>query len=188
MQNKEFDPPKISTNLIKRLCKKHLVEEIEGNLIEFYSILKGHDRSFLLVRYWYEVLNYLRPSFLKSIKPKTIEYMFTFNPKIAIRNLLKHRVSTVISLVGFIIGITSVIFLYFYIENELNYDAFHQDKEKIYRVYRTSQDASGEFYDIGVCSGPYTVALNNDFPDKIQSTLRLTIYDLMVSFGEMGHR
>ena len=110
--------------------------------------------------------------------------MFSFNPKTAIRNLLRHRVSTVISLTGFIVGITSVIFLYFYIENELSYDSFHVDKDNIYRVYRTSQDESGESYDIGVSSPPFAVALNNDFPGKVQSTLRTSMDDKVVAYGE----
>ncbi len=110
--------------------------------------------------------------------------MFIFNPKIAVRNLMRHRVSTAISLLGFITGLTSVIFLYFYIENELTYDTFHADKDNIYRMYRTSQDDNGEVYDIGVSSGPYARALLNDFPNKIQSTLRVRVTDFVVQYGE----
>ncbi|MEM7551253.1 MAG: ABC transporter permease [Bacteroidota bacterium] len=104
--------------------------------------------------------------------------------KTALRNLIKHKGTSVISLLGFIIGLTSVIFLYFYIENELNYDAFHSDKESIYRVYRTSQDETGETYDIGQTSPPYAEALINDFQGIIQSTVRTSIRDLVVSNGD----
>ena len=161
----KYIPPPLSLKLIKLVCKEELSEEIEGNLIERYSMLQADQRSFVMIRYWYEVLNYLRPYFLKSLKLKITGTMFIFNPKVTIRNLVRHRVSTIISLVGFIVGLTSVTFLYFYLENELNYDAFHVDRDEIYRVYRTSQDESGEFYDVGVSSPPYARALKNDYPN-----------------------
>lgn len=182
--SKELKPSSISIQLVRTFCKEELAEEIEGNLIERYSILVNEKNSFLFLNYWYEVLNYLRPSFLKSVKLKTTKVMFIFNPKVAVRNLLRHKFSTVISLVGFIIGLTSVIFLYFYVDNELSYDAFHKEKENIYRVYRTSQDQSGEFYDIGVSSAPYAGALKNDYPNKIKSTLRVSFNDMMVVYED----
>ncbi|MEM6359988.1 MAG: ABC transporter permease [Bacteroidota bacterium] len=180
----KYIPPPLSLKLIKLVCKEELSEEIEGNLIERYSMLQADQRSFVMIRYWYEVLNYLRPYFLKTLKLKITGTMFIFNPKVTIRNLVKHRVSTIISLVGFIVGLTSVTFLYFYLENELNYDAFHVDRDEIYRVYRTSQDESGEFYDVGVSSPPYARALKNDYPNKIESTLRTSMTDMMVVYDD----
>lgn len=184
MPDKEYNPPSFSIRLIKGLCKRELAEEIEGNLIEFYSISREQGKSFPLLRYWFEVFNYFRPSFLKLFKLKTQGSMFIFNPKIAVRNLIKHRSSTIISLLGFIVGLTSVIFLYFYVENELNYDAFHADRDQIYRLYRTSQDESGATYDIGVSSPPYAEALKNDFSSAIQSTLRVSMEDKLVAYGD----
>ncbi|MEM9855851.1 MAG: FtsX-like permease family protein [Bacteroidota bacterium] len=184
MPDKPLSPPSISIKLIKLLCKKELSEEIEGNLIERYLLLNEGQKSFILIRYWYEVFNYIRPYFLKSLKLKTTTTMFIFNPKITIRNLIRHRVSTFISLFGFIIGLTSFTFLYFYLDNELNYDAFHAEKDSIYRVYRTSQDESGEYYDIAVSSPPFARALKNDYPNKIQSTLRVSFNDMVVKYED----
>lgn len=176
-------PPGLSLRLIRKLVRKELVEEIEGNLYECYDFLKQENRRFLLFMYWLEVVQYFRPAFLKMFKLK-INFMFFFNPKIAARNLVRHKSSTIISLLGFTIGLTSVLFLYFYIENELTYDAFHQDKDQIYKVYRTSQDANGEWYDVGLSAPPYAAALQNDFPGTIKSTLRYSIDDWVVTSGE----
>lgn len=177
-------PPLFSIKLITWLCKDELVEEIEGNLLEFYEIAKAEKRSFLLLRYWYEVFLYFRPSLLQTFKFKINSPMYPFNPKIAIRNLVKNKSTSVISLLSFIFGLTSVIFLYFYIDTEINYDAFHEEKDQIFKVYRTSQDQNGEVYDIGVSSGPYARALQNDFPETILSTVRTSMRDLVVSNGE----
>lgn len=184
MPEQKFHPPKFSIHLIRAFCKQEIAEEIEGNLIEYYNTGIHEKKSFLMLKYWVEVLRYLRPSFLKLFKTKTSQSMFIFNPKVAFRNLLKHRASTLISILGFIIGLTSVIFLYFYIENELNHDSFHADKEKIHRIYRTSQDDSGEVYDIGHTAPPFARALINDFPSTIQSTVRTSMDDKVVEYGE----
>ncbi len=183
MSKPKSSPPALSIRLVRKLVRTELVEEIEGNLYECYDFLKEQNSRFLLLRYWLEVVQYLRPAFLKMFKLK-INFMFFFNPKIAARNLIRHKSSTLISLLGFTIGLTSVLFLYFYIENELTYDTFHKDKEKIFKVYRSSQDPNGDWYDIGVSSPPYAAALKNDFPGTIEATLRYSIDDWVVTHGE----
>lgn len=183
MSNPKTLPPSLSLRLVRKLLRKEMVEEIEGNLYEYYDFLRQGNARFLLLRYWLEVIQYFRPAFLKMFKLK-INFMFFFNPKIATRNLIRHKSSTLISLLGFTIGLTSVLFLYFYIENELTYDDFHADKDQIFKVYRTSQDANGEWYDIGVSAPPYAAALQNDFPGTIKETLRYSIDDWVVTSGE----
>lgn len=182
MSDHQHNPPSFSTWLIRKLCKTDLIEEIEGNLMEYYSEVQESNGRFRRLKYWFEVLNYLRPSLLKFFKFKTKGPMFIFNPKVAFRNLLMHKSSTVISLLGFIVGLTSVIFLYFYIENEWNYDAFHADKDRIFRVHRTATDANGATYPIAVTSAPYAPALINDYPGTILSTVRVTAQDGLVTY------
>lgn len=110
--------------------------------------------------------------------------MFIFNPKIAVRNLLKYRSTTAISLLGFVIGLTSVIFLYFYLENELNYDSFHSDKDKIYRVIRISTDNTGDPMPIAPTSGPYAAALTNDYPETVKATNRILFEEGLVTYAD----
>ncbi|MEP0365615.1 MAG: FtsX-like permease family protein [Cyclobacteriaceae bacterium] len=173
--------PDISLRIIRALCKPELVEEIEGNLLERRDILKKS--SVGQFKYWFEVLNYLRPSMLRSFrKSKNQSSMFIFNPRLAIRNLLKHRSTTFISLGGFVIGLLSVIFLYFYIENEMNHDAFQADKNVIYRAKRLST-INGEAYGVGVTSGPYAPALLNDYPSTIKSACRAYPQSGLVEVG-----
>lgn len=171
MSNQQHTPPTFSIRLIRALCRTELVEEIEGNLYEYYWIMSEEANRFSKIRFWIQVLTYLRPSTLKLFKLKNSGSMFIFNPKIAVRSLFKHRVSTSINLLGFVIGLLSTIFIYFYINTELNIDSFHVDKENIYRVIRTSE-INGAPYDVGVTSGPYAEALINDYPSSINSTTR----------------
>ncbi|MEM6642616.1 MAG: ABC transporter permease [Bacteroidota bacterium] len=180
------DKPKLdfSLRLIKRFCKEELVEEIQGNLMEYRQLLAQNNLVSRL-KYWYQVLYYFHPSFLQIFKLKNKGPMFIFNPKVAVRNLIRHRSTTIISLLGFVVGLTSVIFLYFYIENELNVDAFHAEKDKIYRVIRLSENNNtGDIRPVSPTSGPYAEALVNDFPETVQSTNRVLFERGLITYGE----
>lgn len=60
--------------------------------------------------------------------------MFRNYLKLAFRNLLAQKGYSLINLMGLITGITAFILIVCWIQSELSYDSFHQDKENIYRV------------------------------------------------------
>ena len=173
-------PPNFSLQLIRRLCKKELAEELEGNLHEYYATLK--DASLKRLKYWYQVFNYLRPSTLKSTNIK-INSMFSFNPVLTFRNLLRHKSTSFINIFGFTLGLVASIFLYFYIYSELSYDSFHKEKDQIYRAVRLS-GINGSPYSIGVTSGPFAEALLNDFPDDVNAVTRALPESGLVSYED----
>ena len=178
---KDLHPPRLSLKLVRWLCKQELVEELEGNLHEYYAI---HSQSnFKGLKYWYQVLNYLRPSTLKSFKNSNPGSMFIFNPILTFRNLYQHKSSSLISLFGFTIGLVATIFLYFYIYSEVTTDGFHKDGDQIYRTLRVSE-MNGTPYRIGVTSAPYAEALINDYPGFISETTRVLTDEALVSVGE----
>ncbi len=109
--------------------------------------------------------------------------MFIFNPILTFRNLYRYKANSLISISGFTLGLVATIFLYFYITDELSYDSFHQDKDTIYRAIRVSQ-INGSPYNIGVTSGPYARALENDFPSAITSATRAYPNESLVGFGD----
>jgi len=52
----------------------------------------------------------------------------------AFRSLKKHKVYTLINILGLAVGISAAILILLFIRFELNYDGFHKDKDSIYRV------------------------------------------------------
>ena len=172
-----------SIRLVRWLCRQELVEEIEGNLIEYrYQIAETQVR-FSKIRYWFQVFNYLRPSTLKRFKNSKPRAMFIFNPLFTIRSLFKQGANTVINVLGFSLGLVCVLFLYFHIQSELSYDNFHTDKDKIYRALRVANpDAGTEL--VGVTSGPFAPALQNDYPSSVKSVCRAMPADALVTFED----
>ncbi len=109
--------------------------------------------------------------------------MFNFNPKLTVRNLWNHRATTAINIGGFSLGLLCVFYLYFYVSSELKTDAFHSNKDDIYRVLRVGE-VNGVPYKIGVTSGPYAEGLRTDYPGAVKSTSRVMLDGGFVQYGE----
>ncbi len=69
--------------------------------------------------------------------------MFTNHLKIARRNLWKHKTFSFINTLGLTIGLTSFILIALFIFDELTFDRFHKNTDKIYRVVENKISAEG---------------------------------------------
>lgn len=54
--------------------------------------------------------------------------------KVALRNLLRFKVYSIINIMGLALGITTTILLILFVQNELSYDNYYPDANSIYRV------------------------------------------------------
>lgn len=59
---------------------------------------------------------------------------------VAIRNLLRNRVSSVVNILGLAIGMAAFILIIQYVRFEFSYDDFHEHGERIYRVQQDRYD------------------------------------------------
>lgn len=66
--------------------------------------------------------------------------MFSNNLKIAIRNLLKNKTFSFINVLGLSIGIVCTILILLWIQEELNFDQFHNNGSQIYRIVQDDED------------------------------------------------
>jgi len=64
--------------------------------------------------------------------------------KIALRNLLRHRLFTTINVVGLALGAACCALIGLYIQNELSYDRFHREPENVFRVMVESTGEEGK--------------------------------------------
>jgi putative ABC transport system permease protein len=56
---------------------------------------------------------------------------------IAIRYVLRHKVFTFINISGLTLGITCTLLIFLFVQDELGFDRFHRDTERIYRLGMT---------------------------------------------------
>jgi putative ABC transport system permease protein len=54
--------------------------------------------------------------------------------KVAIRNLLRYKIYSIINILGLALGITSTILLALFVQNELTYDNYYPESKNMYRV------------------------------------------------------
>ena len=75
--------------------------------------------------------------------------------KTYLRHLLKNKLYTTVTILGFSISLTFILLLTVYIQNELKVDDFQKNKDRIYRIEHGGTDFSG----------PIAVDLKNTIPD-----------------------
>jgi len=54
--------------------------------------------------------------------------------KIALRNIKRHKGYSAINIIGLAIGITCCLYIFLYVQQELSYDRYHNDADRIYRI------------------------------------------------------
>jgi len=69
---------------------------------------------------------------------------------IAIRNLVRQKGYFFINLLGLTIGLTACLLITFYVIDELSYDRFHKNGDRIYRVGYQAKAPSGEILKIPI--------------------------------------
>ena len=65
--------------------------------------------------------------------------MITHYLKVAVRNLLKYKTQTIISILGLAVGFVCFALSAFWIRYEMTYDAFHEDAEQLYWVTQKNE-------------------------------------------------
>src|SRR5476649_1979341 len=73
--------------------------------------------------------------------------------KIALRGFWKHKLFTLINIIGLSIGISAALVIYLIVNFDLTFDKFHKDSDRIYRVSSVFSWQGEKGYNGGVC-GP----------------------------------
>src|SRR6187549_103180 len=91
--------------------------------------------------------------------------MFRNHFKTAWRNLMKYKFISFINLFGLTIGLTCCLLILAYILNELSFDRYNKQADKIYRVTRTfrNPETKAISLQLGTVAPPFGPLLKNDF-------------------------
>ena len=60
--------------------------------------------------------------------------MFRNYLKVAVRNLLRHKIYAFINVLGLAVGIAASVLIFLYVKDETSYDRFHAKSDRIYRI------------------------------------------------------
>ena len=101
--------------------------------------------------------------------------------KISFRNLLKNKNYSLINILGLTIGLSGSFILFLFIIDELSFDKFHPDYDKLYKVVDefTYSGKSTRTSEIAAPTGP---EMNEIFPE-VRDFVRLRKEDAIISFS-----
>ena len=126
-------PPKRPQKLLTWFCKDQWVDELLGDLEEeFKDNVSVQGRRRAVFGYYKQVLLLARPHFFK--KKKRTPTMFKNYLKSAYRSLLKNKIYSAINVSGLTVGVACCLLISLYVHDEMSYDKFFKDSDRIYRV------------------------------------------------------
>ncbi|WP_422355268.1 FtsX-like permease family protein [Roseivirga pacifica] len=171
-QNPLYQPPKLAERILSLCCKGRLLEEIEGDLFEYYQIEREERSKFRAnINYWFHLLNFLRPFALKKLgqNSNTI-IMYRSYLKFAWRGMMRQKLQTGFHLLGLILAFTVCGFIYLHVQYETSYDKHHQHADDIYRIAFMNSNPQTR------TPHPMAQAMVNDFPEVKRAVTLSPIY------------
>ncbi len=103
--------------------------------------------------------------------------------KIAFRNLWRHRVFSLINILGLTVGMTACFLIFLYVRFELSYDKFHSKGDRIYRIVCDIKTPT-EVMKPGGPSWAVGPHLMGGFPE-VEAAVRTTDDELLVRRGNV---
>lgn len=167
LKGTQHTPPKLARRILMSFLREDLVEDVCGDLEErFYNNAKEKTVFRSRLNYWFEVIHYLRPFALKRSKkyPLNQTAMIQSYFKIGWRNLIRQKMYSFIKIGGFALGIAACLLISLYIKDELSYDQFYKNGDRIFRVYEIWKD-EGDVEKSVWMQAPFANSLKEDYPE-----------------------
>ncbi len=102
--------------------------------------------------------------------------------KIALRNLFKNKVYTTINAVGLSVAFGSCMLLFLTAAHEFGFDAFHENRDRIHRLYFQTNTTRG-VEKSSMMPAPLKPALEKEFPE-LQYVVRQNGGDCLIRYGD----
>jgi putative ABC transport system permease protein len=105
--------------------------------------------------------------------------------KIAFRGFWRHKLFTLINIIGLSIGISAALVIYLIVHFDFTFDKFHKDGDRIYRVVSNFGFQGSRGYNGGVC-GPLAGAVKSQVPGVEVTAPTFSLYPSNVFITPVG--
>lgn len=93
--------------------------------------------------------------------------------KTALRSMGRQKVHTFINIVGLATGMAACLLIILWVRDELSFDRYHKQSDRIYRVSREWFNENGETsLNLGMVAPPFGPLLEGDFEGEIEEAVR----------------
>lgn len=152
MNDRTNDPPRFIIRFLRWFCPEHLLEEIEGDLMQrFERDVKELGLRRARQRLAWNSIRFFRLGIILRNRVSinlTNGTMFSSYLKMSLRSLALHKGTSFINVFGLVIGIASALTVLTIIRYELSFDRFHTDSDHIFRVVTVKENT---YYNPGIC-------------------------------------
>ena len=178
-------PPKYILKFLRWFCHPDLIEDVEGDLTEFFhknvgkrGLTKAKRRFFL------DVALLFRPGIIRPIHiipPLTSSGMFKNYIKIVWRNLIRQKAFSIISILGLAIGMMALLFISSHVKFEQSYDQFHTKVDNIYRMRAEGKYKDGSEWFTSTNNFPFAGPSVTEKIPEILDFCRLYYHDAIIT-------
>lgn len=169
MELKQPNPPKLAKWLLALSVAWNFKEEAESDLDELFEIrCQNWDEKYARRLYWQDVFSiWMRRSWFEEFEFTHLNTysMFQNYLKVTWRSLKKQKIYTFINVFGLAIGLAFCCLIFLYVQDELSYDQFHENKDRLYRVEQRYFNADGSVRHDGINGSiPLGPSLQEEIP------------------------
>ncbi len=160
-------PPKLPLRFFRWFCHPELRDAIEGDLVELHGErVKELGKRKADWKFAMDVLLLFRPGIIRQMEgyqPVNNMGMYKSYFKIGWRNLLRKKGYSLTSIFGLAVAMTCCLVITFFVLDELSYDQYHVQKD---RIYRLATDVEGSTYGgIAKVTGPWGMTAKAEIPE-----------------------
>lgn len=105
--------------------------------------------------------------------------------KVALRNVAKQKFFSAINIVGMTIGITACLLIILYVSDELSFDRFHANADRMYQVGLHGKISGQDLRTTNTCP-PLAQAMAEEIPDVEQTTRLHDFWGAVVKYKDLA--
>ncbi len=171
----QYTIPKLAQRILQWICKEQYIEEILGDLHEYYFELRVKPNWKKAFMFWFHVMNFIKPWSIKRFEgSQSLNQYGMFKNFIisALRSIKRQKAFSTINILGLAIGISISLMLFLFIRHELSYDKFHENKDRLFKVishYTTNDGRSGR---TGIAFGSVAPEIKSNIPG-VENAVRI---------------
>ncbi len=166
--------PWLITIAVRMLSHQEDHEQYVGDIEELYHKHKKRNGTFYTNIYLFKQIFKSAPYFICSSIFWGVAMLKNYL-KIAFRNLLKHRLNSAINIFGMAVGLSVCFLILIFVQDELSYDQYHENKDRVYRVLNNN---------ILWLSPNEAKVFKNNFPEIKEAVRLLPREGIQVQFDE----
>ena len=153
-KRKTTQPPKLATRFLAWYCRPELLEDLQGDLNEFFQRNLERKGAFIAkLIYILDVLKFMRGYTLrKPSLPRTSNMMLGSYFKTSTRVILRNKLFSGLNIAGFALSMSVGLLVIALVSDLYSYDDTLQNKDRIYRVNTTIQPTGKRSVDMASTS------------------------------------